>query len=49
MKVEAYHFLFMAGFGAVFGLITGCCVDHFVGTTHATMGLEGEGCYCLPL
>ena len=40
---------FEAYFEAVFGLITGYCVDHFVGTTHATMGLQSEGCYYLHL
>ena len=40
---------FGACFGAVYGLITKCYVDYFVGITHATMGLEGEGCYYLPL
>ena len=49
----ACHGLFMARFGAcfgaVYGLITGDCVDYFVGVTHAIMGLEGEGCYYLPL
>ena len=43
----------MAGFGVcfkgVYGLITGGCVDCFVGITHATMSLEGKGFYYLPL
>ena len=40
---------FEACFGAVYGLITGGCVECFVDITHAIMGLEGEGCYNLHL
>ena len=40
---------FELSFGTGYGLISDCCMDCFVGITHATMGLEGEGCYYLPL
>ena len=40
---------FRACFGTVCGLISGYCVDYFVGITHATMDLVGEGCYYMPL